>query len=198
MRVLLALTMALFISGCSVATLLFTCPDCTLNPEDASFQPQDPEGLLAFGLTVDASLKDDDPLTGSIEWLLESPTGVVLRNMTFPKDLAPGQHRLILWKVPAGTWSLRNAQLDMGGKVVLSPVLTYQTAATAVNPGRITIAGEIHIQEKAGALSLSRGLEPAFVRKMMQSYPEITAPSDEMPLVDLRKHPTLNKHTSSH
>ena len=195
---MLALVLALFVSGCDVAEVLFTCPDCALKPDEAAFQSQDEDGILAFGLTVDAPTTLDDPVTGSIEWLAAAGDDVTLRELTFPSDLLPGQHRLILWRVPAGTWSLRNARVGEGRQSRLSKVLVDQTAATVVRAGHITIAGEIRVKATSVPPIMSYGLEASFVRKELQAYPDITAPSDEMPLVDLRAHPTLNKHPSSH
>ena len=187
MRILPIIGLVFILSGCSVVDFLFGCSDCALGPDDVSFQDGDQDGLLAFGLTVDAPVASGESLAGSLGWLVETDDDLLMREVAFPDDLQPGQHRLIVWRVPAGIWSLRHARLGQGRGSSLSDVFNNQAAATLVRPGHITIAGEIRIQG-GGKPIVRYNLESAFVRKELQTYPDISAPSDEMPLVDMRKH----------
>ena len=146
MRVANLMVLAFCLGGCSVVDYLTDCFDCALIREDAEFHADDPYGLLAFGLTVDPSAAAETSVIGSLDWVVENQEEIALRPLTIPKDLRPGQHRLILWRVPPGTWSLRNARLGEGRNSRISVAMADQSAATFVRPGRITIAGEIRIK----------------------------------------------------
>jgi len=197
-RAIIVLVLSGMLSGCSVLDIFFSCPDCALTPEDALFIETDPQGLLAFGLTVETTLETGDTLQGAIEWLAEDKRGVSVQDVSFPNDLQPGEHRLVVWRVPAGSWSLRNARFGGGRRAKLSAVLLQKSAATVVRPGRVTLAGEIKIQLTPAGVAMSQESDTGFIRQEMQSYANIAAPIDELPLADQRMTEPANKRPRSH
>lgn len=197
-RLLLSLVLALLLNSCVVMDYLFECPECALAPDDNALDSDSPDGLLVFGLTVDATMTSGKPLTGDLGWLLETETDVIARSVDFPENLLPGQHRLIVWQVPAGAWSLRHAHLGQSRGSRLSDILAFNSATTQVHAGHATIIGEIHVKESAGTPILSFSPETNFARKELKTYAKITAPIEENPLGDKRFPSSEKNRSSSH
>ena len=164
------------------------------------FDGSDSMGILAFGLTVDGAIPETG---GSVSWIVDTPKPrdddeadpaaapeflSDYRAVTWPKTLKSGRRRLVLWKVQAGTWSLRNARIGAGDGSQLTTVLVPHAFATKVQAGRITYAGDITLSTSHSAapmLSLSR--DDAFARTALNSYDGVTVPLDFGPLTDLRE-----------
>ena len=171
----------------SMVDMVFGCDDCALAPDDVDFSETDSDGLLVFGLTVDVPGPAGQDVLGSVGWLAQSASGLDVREVLFPQDLQPGQHRLVVWRVAPGIWSLRHGRLGEGRNAVLTQVLSHEAAATKVLPGHVTLAGEIRIRSTNGQPEVVYNLETAFSRQQLQAYRDVVAPSEEMPLVDLRR-----------
>ena len=197
-RFLLSLVLALLLNSCVVMDYLFDCPECTLEQDDSALNSDNTDGLLVFGLTVDAPMTNGKALTGDIGWLLEDQKEVISRKVDFPDNLLPGQHRLMVWQVPAGSWSLRHAHLGQSRTNRLSDIFAFNSASTQVHAGHITIIGEIHIKDVAGIPVLSFTSDPTFARKELKTYSKISAPIEEIPLKDKRFPLSEKNRTSSH
>ena len=194
----MAAIVALSVSGCAVADFFFGCENCALEADDAELHETDQDALLAFGLTVDARLHHADGLRGGIGWLAETDEGLDLREVDFPDDLQPGDHRLIVWRVPAGTWSLRHARLGQDRHSRVSAVISERTLAVPVKAGHVTIIGELHVDGHHKEPILTYDPDPRFVRQELKQYSNIQSPLDEQTLSDIRKHPTSKIRVGTH
>jgi hypothetical protein len=186
------------LSGCSLVECWFDFTDYPIKPEDAVLSREDKQGLLVYGLTVNASVEPGQDLIGTIQWIAEDGHGVRLYNIPFPKQLQPGEHTLIVWPADCGVWSLRNAEIGEGRAAKLSDVLLQETAATLVKAGHVTLAGEITVQKNGNSLVMSYSPDTTFARTVLKSIGNITAPLLDKPLVDQRMRPISNKHPSKH
>ena len=188
-RILAILILAWGLNGCAVVDWLWDCDDCALAPDEVEFSETETDGLLVFGLTVEAKEIPGQDFLGSIGWLANTTHGLDVREVTFPDDMHANQHRLMVWRVPAGNWSLRHARLGEGRHSSIGPVLSFESAATRIRPGHITLAGEIRVKDGPNGPELTYSPDTGFARQQLQAYHDVIAPTDDTPLVDMRRKP---------
>ncbi len=176
----------LALGGCGLEVLP-PCEFCALD-EDAGFSPDQEGGLLAFGLTVQPPGAADAPLKGEVQWLAENGQSFTdLRRIAFPEDLVPGQRRLVLWRVPAGTWSLRLVSWSQKKAAGASISLGGHALAAEIPPGGVVYVGDLTLDGHQEPAALTVGDDTADTRdELALRQPAITAPLSISILKDMR------------
>jgi hypothetical protein len=172
----------LTLTGC--ALLLGPCSFCAQDTDDTFPAPAEAGALMAMGVTVIGGPPGQD-LDGSLEWIDEELDAATPRDriMSLPDDLRSGERRLMVWRVPVGVLSLRQATVEDDK----SPVISPRAVATSFAPGDMVYAGEIliDISHRPATLAFSQATEKT--RADLAAYPGLTAPLQLRPLQDLRQ-----------
>jgi len=161
------------------------CAACALKRDEA-FGPGADFGLLVFGITVrGGSAADKNPLEGQVDWMIETATETFtdLRTIELPDGIKPNQRAFVVWRVPAGVWSLRQAGWHQGGQGSATRPFGGRALATQVNNGEATYVGDLILDGN----QLGLGGDEAAARAALAAYPKVTVPPLYRPLHDLRQ-----------
>jgi hypothetical protein len=192
-RIVLGLFLMLSLTGCSAWEWLglpdwFSsrpCAFCPLAPEEA-FDAGEAGALLVMGVTVKAPASPE-PLEAEISWLVETLPGAFpdLRAVTLPEELRPGQHHWLVWRVPPGTWSLRQARWKAGKQAGASVPHGGRAMATTVAVGEVAYVGEFTI-DCSQPTTLSVGNDGGSAQTALALWPKVKAALVNRQLRDLR------------
>ncbi|MDA8229965.1 MAG: hypothetical protein M0006_01355 [Magnetospirillum sp.] len=188
MRIILALASALMLAGCSL-----------MGPHDAeALRPGktvamgDHEGILIYGVTIEGIRPGDEGIVGKVTWLAErDPTDLdsyaIRHDIPFPDHLQPGQHRFVVWRVPAGLWSLRQFRWIEDKRAGASQPLAGHAWATTVTAGEVTYAGDFVLDARRQPAQVTVTDDAAAARDALAAYPGITGPMRTHLPEDIRK-----------
>jgi len=193
LRVVFSLCLMLSLGGCSLWNWLGwpdwfdsdPCEFCALAPDEA-FTPQDSGGLLVLGVTVRSEPAPE--FEGAVTWLVETRPGgfADLRAVTLPEDLQLGQHYWLVWRAPAGTWSLRQARWKAGERGGNSMPSGGRVLAATVTAGVATYVGEITVDARQPT-TVAIGNDGAAALAALAHWPAVKVPLINRPLRDLRR-----------
>ena len=167
------------------------CTTCAFGHRE-TFTATADYGLLVFGLTIVDPALTAEPVSGLIDWRVETApeTPVDQRSIDLPGGLVPGQRMVVVWRVPPGTWSFRQAQWRQGKHSVATPPFGGRSLATQVNAGEVTYAGEMTIE----ATQVTVGGDISLGRAALVDYPGIGVAPQFRPLGDIRTRKSGGAH----
>ena len=156
---------------------------------DAAFAAQAADGLLVYGVTVRRT--GAGAVAGDVVWLAEkADASFPLRvAIPFPAGLRAGQRGVVVWRVPAGIWSVRQMEWRGGGVEGKSSVVGSRALATTVAPGQAVYAGELVLDTGTRPAEIEVGDDLPAAQADLAGYPGVTVPPTARPLADLRVAP---------
>ncbi len=161
---------------------------------DDSFTAKAADGLLVYGVTV--RHPGGGPVEGEVVWMAEKA------DLSFPEKLAiplpdglrAGERAAVVWRVPAGTWSVRQARWQAPGAGGATSVMSSRSLATTVAPGEAVYAGELVIDAGTRPAVIELGDDLGAARADLAAYPGVSVPPTNRPLADLRVAPPGGHH----
>jgi hypothetical protein len=187
LRTVLVLFCTLVLAGCGMVRL----PRGEASPLEANdaVTADSPDAVLVYGVTLrqpDAQVSGK--VGGDVTWLLEKtdqsfPTMITI---AFPDGIQPNRRTTVAWRVPAGTWSVRQVTWHDDSRSGGTLPAAGHALATTVAAGQVTYAGEIVIESGRQPAELSIGDDAAAARAALAPYAAVTAPLADLPLKDLR------------
>lgn len=159
-----------------------------LEPGD-TFTATSSDAVLVYGVTVrQADQAASGDVGGEVTWVVEKsdlsfPTMV---SIGFPDDLQPNRRSLVAWRVPAGTWSVRQVNWHDDSQSGATPPQAGHAFGTTLAPGEVVYAGDIVIDPGRQPAAVSIDNDPAAARADLAAYTEVTVPLTDRPLADLR------------
>ena len=199
MRIVFTLVAVTLLAGCSQMSSLVglggPCRPCVAE-HDQAFATSDADGMLVYGLTIRHSGTTGE-IGGAVDWMVEIPGSNFpsLVSISFPEGMKANQRQLVVWRVPAGTWSVRQVRWEQDDVHGSTPPAAGMAQASIVAKGEVTYVGDIVIDfdRVPASVMVTDGRESAAVT-LKNEFSRVTAPMLVHPLKDLRVAPEGKRH----
>jgi hypothetical protein len=186
LRIVVAVFAMSLVTGCSYFTLP-PCGPCAVERDEVLAKGA-ADGVVVYGLTVRRAGASTE-IEGAVDWLVETAGSKFpeLVSIDFPDEMRTNQRRLVVWRGPAGTWSIRQARWEEDDRTGASPAVAGQAMASIVAAGEVTYVGDITIDADRHPVAVTVADNGAASAAALKTeFPNLAAPVVTRVLKDLR------------